>query len=246
MSSAQCDTADAIVIPKSRSNEPFTLGKTTRYLGDVGRVMKNDMAQAFFSLALFLALGYALYYYWNKKDVVEEEFEPKCGLYDTSNLSTGGNSPQWYRGGGNAGEGGSMDSATTPCQARTYLHGRPRMRSGRKENLEGPYGTVASSDVKCPAGYRLRERQLADGTFTHQCVRQDALLSDFDDTVCSESWSPAATAEALALSSLGNNFTKNYDGEATLHNAVVDATTDDLPSGLSDAQLTDLMYHGAP
>jgi len=249
----------AIIVLRKDPSRPYAVGQDfPQYLGDLSKVMLNDFKSALLTvLLLFVA-----YYFWTRMVSpllfgTKDKKEPML-----CNRDEAGNHPHWQMGAMDAGDGGPLGRSSTHQQLAPFIpefrqHGscitnegwspKPYWQNRHKKNTHRKNGQEDLENPepsKCPPGYRLRERENADGTFSQECIRRDAVLMDFNDSKCEGSWSPAATSEALALSALGNNYTSRYDGEARLHNAVIEVSTDVTPSGLTDTQLTDLMHNG--
>jgi hypothetical protein len=147
-----------------------------------------------------------------------------------SNLTTGGNNPQWSMGAADAGNYGPVHREITAEQASIYTPGyrrpAPQIAYSNRALLK-PYGFGHDPKAR-PAPQRIRERLDTEG-------------GGATAAACGASaWDPAAIAEAQALATTGALQEPTYAGDR-LYQAV-DAAFD-TSSGLNNAEMAQLSAH---
>lgn len=229
-------------------------------------VVSNALMTAAVVAALIIAVAVLAY----QKSSLETQLaaskaKEKLHVAPFNNLNTGGNNPMWYLGSMDAGNGGPVHRDATKYNVGAY---HPRWRAsamkahlpraavaqGRREGLHGRKGgrargrrgagedddghtTIVTPDSPCG----IDEILVSDPASGAMYCKPAGVLPPDPTSVCRDEWDPAASAEAMALSTVGSYVHSSY-GENRFMSAV-DAAYD-TEGAMSDAELQVLMHQG--
>ena len=149
-----------------------------------------------------------------------------------NNMNTGNNNSQWFHGGVDAGEGGSVDRDTTPYHRALWNRAhRSRQACGgvmsmRRERM----ATGGCEDGEVAVTYAG-----PDGRPMTYCRPADGGLP----ATCGGEWDSSATSEAMALATAGS-----YPHEPLAEDRLISAIGAGHGAPLSDHHLEKVMHEG--
>jgi hypothetical protein len=161
------------------------------------------------------------------------------GVARINNLNTGSNNPLWWHGSGDAGWGGPVHREATPYHVAHYT---PGWRATECRCCSDPCtcgGASASKSGGHMAVHQGMEGMQAAPNGSHMTAAAPG-CGVGPMWGCSDTWDPAASAEAQALATIGSlkhspHATRRLQGS-------VDAAFD--CSGMSDCELSQVMHQG--